>query len=83
MSEMSRDGGGGYTTISAIKKRMSRYDKDGDWINPRTGLAGLLVTDKNCASKNRNENEKIDLQRLCLRLTLTLLPVIEYSNKIK
>ena len=33
MSEMSRDGGGGYTTISAIKKRMSRYDKDGDWIN--------------------------------------------------
>lgn len=51
MSEMSRDGGGGYTTISAIKKRMSRYDKDGDWINPRTGLAGLLVTDKNCASK--------------------------------
>ena len=53
MSEMSRDGGGGYTTISAIKKRMSRYDKDGDWINPRTGLAGVLVTDKNCASKNR------------------------------
>ena len=51
MSEMSRDGGGGYTTISAIKKRMSRYDKDGDWINPRTGLAGVLVTDKNCASK--------------------------------
>lgn len=53
MSEMSRDGGGGYTTISAIKKRMSRYDKDGDWINPRTGLAGLLVTDKNRASKNK------------------------------
>lgn len=53
MSEMSRDGGGGYTTISAIKRRMSRYDKDGDWINPRTGLAGLLVTDKNRASKNR------------------------------
>ena len=53
MSEMSRDGGGGCTTISAIKRRMSRYDKDGDWINPRTGLAGLLVTDKNRASKNR------------------------------
>lgn len=53
MSEMSRDGGGGYTTVSAIKKRMSRYDKDGDWINPRTGLAGLLVTDKNRASKNK------------------------------
>lgn len=53
MSEMTRDGSGGYTTISAIKKRMSRYDKDGDWINPRTGLAGLLVTDKNRASKNK------------------------------
>ena len=44
---------GGYTTVSAIKNRMSRYDKDGDWINPRTGLAGLLVTDKNRASKDR------------------------------
>ena len=43
MSEMSRDGGGGYTTISAIKKRMSRYDKDGDRINPRTGLAGYSL----------------------------------------
>ena len=43
MSEMSRDGGGGYTTISAIKKRMSRYDKDGDWINPRTGLGGYSL----------------------------------------
>lgn len=52
MSEMSRDGVGGYITVSAIKNRMSRYDKDGDWINPRTGLAGLLVTDKNRASKN-------------------------------
>lgn len=52
MNEMSRDGGG-YTTVSAIKKRMSRYDEDGDWINPRTGLAGLLVTDKNRASKNK------------------------------
>lgn len=53
MREITRDGGGGFTTISAIKKRMSRYDADGDWINPRTGLAGLLVTDKNQASKNR------------------------------
>ena len=53
MSEMSRDGGGGYTTISAIKKRMSRYDKDGDWIDPQTGLSGLLVTDKNRTSTNK------------------------------
>lgn len=53
MGEMTRNGAGGYTTISGIKNRMSRYDKDGDWINPRTGLAGLLVTDKNRASKNK------------------------------
>ena len=41
------------------------------------------LLDKIKVRRNRNENEKIDLQRLCLRLTLTLLPVIEYSNKIK
>jgi len=49
----SKGGFGGYTTISGIKNRMSHYDKDGDWINPRTGLAGLVVTDKNIASKNK------------------------------
>ncbi len=52
ISEMTK-GGGGYTTIEAIKNRMKSYDKDGDWINPRTGLAGLLITDKNRASKNK------------------------------
>ncbi len=49
----SGHGGVGYTTVSAIKNRMRRFDKDGDWIDPVTGLAGLLVTDKNRASKNR------------------------------
>ncbi|MBD5466498.1 MAG: DUF3879 family protein [Lachnospiraceae bacterium] len=49
----SANGGVGYTTVSAIKNRMSRFDKDGDWIDPVTGLAGLLVTDKNRASKNK------------------------------
>lgn len=43
----------GYTNVQAIKNRMSRYDKDGDYISPVTGLAGLVVTDKNIASKNR------------------------------
>ena len=38
--------------------------------------------DKIKVRRNRNENEKIDLQRGCPRLALTLLPVIEYSNKI-
>lgn len=45
--------GVGYTNVQAIKNRMSRYDKDGDYISPVTGLAGLVVTDKNIASKNR------------------------------
>lgn len=52
ISSMTRSGCGGvgYTTISSIKNRMRQYDKDGDYINPRTGLAGLLVTDKNRAT---------------------------------
>ncbi len=45
--------GVGYTNIQAIKNRMSRYDKDGDYISPVTGMAGLVVTDKNLASKNK------------------------------
>ncbi len=45
--------GVGYTTVSAIKNRMSRYDKDGDYVSPLTGMAGLVVTDKNRASKNK------------------------------
>lgn len=45
--------GVGYTNIQAIKNRMSNYDKDGDYIDPTTGLAGLLITDKNRASKNK------------------------------
>lgn len=45
--------GVGYTNVQAIKNRMSRYDKDGDYISPVTGLAGLVVTEKNCAEKNR------------------------------
>lgn len=42
--------GVGYTNVQAIKNRMSRYDKDGDYISPVTGLAG---TEKNLAEKNR------------------------------
>lgn len=55
ISQMTKSahGGAGYTTVSAIKNRMSRFDKDGDWIDPVTGLSGLLVTDKNRASKNK------------------------------
>lgn len=54
MQSMSASSMGvGYTNAQAIKNRMSRYDKDGDYISPVTGLAGLVVTDKNIASKNR------------------------------
>lgn len=42
-----------YTNIQAIKNQMKNYDKDGDFIDPITGLAGLLVTDKNRAEKNK------------------------------
>lgn len=45
--------GVGYTNIQAIRNRMSRYDKDGDYISPVTGMAGLVVTDKNVANKNK------------------------------
>lgn len=55
VGEMAKTVGGRemYTNIQAIKNRMSRYDKDGDYISPVTGLAGLLVTDANRASKNK------------------------------
>lgn len=43
----------GYTNPQAIMNRMSRYDKDGDYVSPVTGLAGLVVTDANIANKNR------------------------------
>lgn len=52
-SMMEAGQGGGYFSISGLKNRMSRYDKDGDYIDPVTGLAGLLVTEKNRAEKNR------------------------------
>lgn len=42
----------GYTNIQAIKNLMRNYDKDGDYIDPNTGLAGLLVTDKNRAARH-------------------------------
>ncbi len=47
MQSMSEHGGVGYTNVQAIKNRMSRYDKDGDYISPFSGLAGLVVTNKN------------------------------------
>jgi hypothetical protein len=41
---MSNANGAMYTNIQAIKNLMKNYDKDGDFIDPTTGLAGLDAT---------------------------------------
>ena len=52
--EMMANGNGAmFTNIQCIKNSMKCYDKDGDYIDPTTGLAGLLVTDANEASRKR------------------------------
>ena len=54
IKEMMRNGNGAmYTNIQCIKNSMKCYDKDGDYIDPTTGLAGLLVTDENESSRKR------------------------------
>ena len=42
-----------YANIQGIKNLMKSYDKDGDYIDPTTGLAGLLVTEENANSRKR------------------------------
>lgn len=50
---MSNANGAMYTNIQSIKNLMKDYDKDGDYINPNNGLAGLLITDENAESRKR------------------------------
>lgn len=50
---MSNANGTMYTNIQGIKNLMKNYDKDGDYIDPTTGLAGLLITDENAESRKR------------------------------
>ena len=50
---MSAGNGAMDGNIQGIKNLMSHYDKDGDYINPVNGLAGLLVTDENENSRKR------------------------------
>lgn len=51
---MMRSGNGEmYANIQGIKNLMKSYDKDGDYIDPTTGLAGLLVTEENESSRKR------------------------------
>lgn len=42
-----------YTNPQAIKNLMKNYDSDGDWVDPVTGLAGLLVTEENNESRKQ------------------------------
>lgn len=42
-----------YANVQGIKNLMKSYDKDGDYIDPTTGLAGLLVTEENANSRKR------------------------------
>lgn len=54
LSVMMKNGNGAmYANVQGIKNLMSQYDADGDYIDPTTGLAGLVVTEENKASKNR------------------------------
>lgn len=54
IKEMMQNGNGAmFTNVQAIKNSMKCYDRDGDYIDPTTGLAGLLLTDENAASQKR------------------------------
>ena len=54
IKEMMQAGNGAmYTNIQCIKNSMKCYDKDGDYINPRNGLAGLVLTDENASRQKR------------------------------
>lgn len=54
MKEMMQNGNAAmYTNIQSIQNSMRSYDKDGDYIDPSTGLAGLLLTEENENSRKR------------------------------
>ena len=55
VKQMTKHAGSGamFTNVQAIKNLMKSYDKDGDYIDPTTGLAGLLVTEENASSRKR------------------------------
>lgn len=53
MTKAANGNGTMYTNVQAIKNLMKNYDSDGDWVDPTTGLAGLLVTDENAESRKQ------------------------------
>ena len=48
IQQMTKSGATGsmYTNVQAIKNLMKQYNSDGDWVDPTTGLTGILVTDE-------------------------------------
>ena len=52
IEEMKKDGCNGsmFTTIQGIRTAMKNYNSRGEWVDPDTGLTGLLVTDKTGSS---------------------------------
>ena len=48
IQQMSKDGCNGsmFTSVQSIKNLMKNYNSRGEWVEPTTGLTGLLVTDE-------------------------------------
>ncbi len=48
IEEMKKSGctGSKFTTIQGIRTAMKNYNSRGEWVDPDTGLTGLLVTDE-------------------------------------
>jgi hypothetical protein len=42
-----------FINIQSIQNNMRSFDKDGERINQFDGISGLVVTDKNRATKNK------------------------------
>ena len=53
--QMAKDGctGSMFTCVQAIKNLMKNYNERGEWVEPTTGLTGLLVTDETGDSYKR------------------------------
>jgi len=48
IQQMAKDGctGSMFTNVQSIKNLMKNYNSRGEWVDPDTGLTGLLVTDE-------------------------------------
>ena len=48
IQQVTKDGctGSMFTNVQAIKNLMKNYNSRGEWVNPNTGLTGLLVTNE-------------------------------------